>query len=258
MASSTEHCVSAPPAPTCEPMSTARALDGASPVHGHGGLDLAEAEGDRGGGVGGQQQRVVETVGDVRLAGRRAAHAHLGDRHLQLDGAQERDDARELGGGRAAGEADDVLPGRARVDDEAGELDVVEAGRLPRHRRVDAVRGDERVDEVEAGGGHAVQLSDAAGRVDLDGGLGIVRARERDEPRVVVLVGEAVKVDRARVEADEAAETRGLFGGRGISPPQRGVTARGSGGPPTAGSGRSRQGTGEAPPRPRHGSLRRR
>jgi len=37
------------------------------------------------------------------------------------------------------------------------------------------VRGDERVDEVEAVGRHAVQLSDAAGRVDLNGGLGIVR-----------------------------------------------------------------------------------
>ena len=37
------------------------------------------------------------------------------------------------------------------------------------------VRGDERVDEVEGGGGYAVELSDAAGRVDLNGGLGIVR-----------------------------------------------------------------------------------
>ena len=73
------------------------------------------------------------------------------------------------------------------------------------------MRGDERVDEVEVGGGHAVELSDAAVRVDRNGGLGIVRARERDEPRVVVLLGEAVKVDGARVEADEAAETRGLF-----------------------------------------------
>ena len=101
-------------------------------VHGHRGLDLAEAEGDRGGGVGGQQQRVVETVGDVRLAGGRTAHAHLGDRHLQLDGAQQRDDARELGGGGAPGEADDVLPGRTRVDDQAGERDVVEGVRLLR------------------------------------------------------------------------------------------------------------------------------
>ena len=194
-------------------------------VHGHRGLDLAEAEGDRGGGVGGQQQRVVETVGDVRLAGRRAAHAHLADRHLQLDRAQQRDDARELGGGGAPGEADDVLPGRARVDDQAGERDVVEGVRLLGHRRVDAVRGDERVDEVEVGGRHAVQLSDAAGRVDLNGGLGIVRARERDEPRVVVLLGEAVEVDGARVEADEAAETRGLF----VRPRHQPAAARGDG-----------------------------
>jgi hypothetical protein len=49
------------------------------------------------------------------------------------------------------------------------------------------VRGDEHVDEVEAGGRRAVELADAARIVNLNGGLGIVRARERDESHVRVL-----------------------------------------------------------------------
>ncbi len=51
----------------------------------HGRLELAEAERDRAGGVGGQQQRVVDAVRDVRLDRRRAAHAHLLHRREQLD-----------------------------------------------------------------------------------------------------------------------------------------------------------------------------
>ena len=87
------------------------------------------------------------------------------------------------------------------------------------------VRGDERVDKVEAGLRHAVELSDAAVRVDLNGGLGIVRACERDEPRLLVLLGEAVKIDGARVEADEAAETRGFL----VRPRHQPAAARGDG-----------------------------
>ena len=104
-------------------------------VDGHGGLDLAEAVGDRGGRVGGEQQRVVEPVGDVRLVAGRAAHAQLADGHLELDRAQERDDAGELLRRGARGEADDVGARRAGVDDQAGERDVVEGVRLLRHRR---------------------------------------------------------------------------------------------------------------------------
>ena len=84
------------------------------------------------------------------------------------------------------GEADDLRARRAGVDDQAGERDVVERVRLLGHRRVEAARGDEGVDEVEVGGRRAVELGDAAVRVERDGGLGIVRRGERDEPRLVV------------------------------------------------------------------------
>ena len=178
-------------------------------IDGHGGLDLAEAVGDRGGRVGGEQQGIVEPVGDVRLVAGRAAHAHLGDGHLELDRTQEGDDPGELLGGRARGEADDVRARRAGVDDQAGERDVVEGVRLLRDCRVDAARGDEGVDEVEVGGRRAVELGDAAVRVEGDGGLGIVRRGERDEPRLVVPLGEAVEVDRPLVERLEAAEAGG-------------------------------------------------
>ena len=118
----------------------------------HGGLDLAEAVGDRGRGVGGEQQRVVEPVGDVRLVARRPAHAHLAHRHLQLDRAQQGDDAGELLRRRPGGETDDLGARDVRVDDQAGERDVVERVRLLGDGRVQAARGDERVDEVEVRG----------------------------------------------------------------------------------------------------------
>ena len=175
-------------------------------VDGHGGLDLAEAVGDRGGRVGGEQQRVVEPVGDVRLVAGRAAHAQFADRHLELDRAQSRDDPGELLGRRARGQTDDVRARRGGVDDQAGERDVVEGVRLLRHRRVEPARGDEGVDEVEVGGRASVEFGDAAVRVERDGGLGIVRRGERDEPCLVVPLGEAVEVDRTRIEAEEAAQ----------------------------------------------------
>ena len=53
--------------------------------HRHGRLELAEAERHGRGGVGGEQQRVVDAVGDVRLDRRRPPHAHLGHRRQQLD-----------------------------------------------------------------------------------------------------------------------------------------------------------------------------
>ena len=173
----------------------------------HRGLDLAEAEGDRGGCVGGEQQRVVEPVGDVRLAAGRAAHAHLADGHLQLDRPQEGDDAGELLRRRPGGQTHDVRARHVGVDDQAGERDVVEGVRLLGDRDVDAARGDEGVDEVEVRGRVAVERDDGSGLfVDQDAGLGIVRRRERDEPGLVVLRREAVQIDRPLVEACEAAE----------------------------------------------------
>ena len=108
-----------------------------------------------------------------------------------------------------SGEADDVRARRAGVDDEAGERDVVHGVRLFGHRRVDAARGDEGVDEVEVGRGRTVELGDAAVRVEGDGGLGIVRRGERDEPRLVVPLAKLVEVHRPFVECLEAAEAGG-------------------------------------------------
>ncbi len=104
------------------------------------------------------------------------------------------------------GEADDLRARRAGVDDQAGERDVVDGVRLLRDHGVEAARGDEGVDEVEVRGRVTVELGDAAVRVERDGGLGIVRRGERDEPRLVVALREAVQIDRPLVERLEPAE----------------------------------------------------
>ena len=187
-------------------MSTREGVGRRVAVDRHRGLDLAEAVGDRGGRVGGEQQRVVQPVGDVRLVAGRAAHAQLADGHLQLDRAQEGDHAGELLGRGARGEADDLRARDVGVDDQAGERDVAHGVRLLRDHRVEAARGDERVDEVIGGRGRPVELGDAAVRVERDGGLGVVRRGERDEPRLVVALREAVQIDRPLVERLEAAQ----------------------------------------------------
>ena len=83
-----------------------------------------------------------------------------------------------------------------------------------RDHGVEAARGDEGVDEVVVRGRATVELDDAAVRVKGDGGLGIVRRGERDEPRLVVALGEAVQIDRPLVQRLEPAEAGRDFAGR--------------------------------------------
>ena len=71
--------------------------------------------------------------------------------------------------------------GTSRVDEHPRELDVVERHRLLGDREVDAAARDELVEQVELGLGLAVELDDAA-VLDAQRGLGVVRARERDQP----------------------------------------------------------------------------
>ena len=98
--------------------------------HRDGGLDLAEAERGRGGGVGREQQRVVQPVGDVRLVARRAAAAQLGHGQAELGGPEQGQHPGELGRGGARGQPDDLGPGHVRADQPAGELGVGQAHRL--------------------------------------------------------------------------------------------------------------------------------
>ena len=82
---------------------------------------------------------------------------------------------------------------------------------------VDAVRGDEGVERVELGGRPAVQLDDAAVRVDDERRLGIVRAASANRPSAASSSGEAVEVDRLLVQACEAAQAQGSSPSHGRS-----------------------------------------
>ena len=123
-------------------------------------LDLAESVGDGAGRVGGDEQRVVELVGDVGLVARRSPGAHLAHRHLHLDGGEQRDDAGQFGRGGAADQPHDVGATDVDVDHHSRQRHVVERHRLRRHLEVQPVAGDELVDDVEVLGRLAVEFDD--------------------------------------------------------------------------------------------------
>ena len=218
--SSTAHCVSAPGAGTWPPTSSATAFERRVAQQRHGRLQLAEAERDGAGGVGGQQQRVVDAVRDVRLDRGRAAHAHLLHRREQLDRGEQREHAREPARRHAGGQARDLAPRRVAVDEHAREGDLVERHRLLGHGEVDAAARDELVEQVELGLGLAVELDDAT-VLDAQRRLGIVGARERDQAERGILGNEVVAADRPRrveLRAERGARAHGAYGsGRAAS-----------------------------------------
>ena len=134
--------------------------------HGHGGLDLAEAERRGGGRVGGEQQRVVGPVGHVGLVARRTTCPQLGHRHAELDRPEHGEAAGQLGRRHARGEPHELGPGDGRVDAHPCVRDVVERHGLGGHVEVEAVPGDELVEHVEVGGLAGVHLDDPAVVVD--------------------------------------------------------------------------------------------
>ena len=103
---------------------------------------------------------------------------------------------------------------RGAVDEHPRERDVVERHRLLGDREVDAAAGDELVEQVELGLGLAVELDDAA-VLDAQRGLGVVRARERDQPERGVLGHEVVAADgprRVELRAERGARAHGAYG----------------------------------------------
>ncbi len=177
-------------------------------------LELAEAQRHGARRVRCEQERMIDAVGDVGLDRRRAAHAHLLHRREQLDGREESEHARELRRRHARREARDLPARRRDVDETARELDVVERHRLLGDSEVDAAARDELVEQVELGLGLAVELDDAA-VLDAQRGLGVVRARERDQPERGVLGHEIVAADgprRVELRAERGARAHGAYG----------------------------------------------
>jgi hypothetical protein len=162
-------------------------------------LDLAETVGDRAGGVGGDEQWIVELVRHVRLVARRAPDPHLGHRHLHLDRGQQRHDPRQLGGCGAADQPYDVRPWHIDVHSHPREGDVLERHRLLRHLEIDAVARNELVDDVEVL--HRLAVEFHHGPVAHHQRRGrVVRAAHRDEAELRISDGKAVQIHRFRVE----------------------------------------------------------
>ena len=131
--------------------------------HGDRGLELAEAVRDRRGGIGGDQQRMVDAVRDVRLDRRGPAHPHLLHRLEDLDGGEKRERRRDLGGRHARGQPRD-LGARDRRDRRAIRANSTVSSAIASSAtdRSMPVAGDELVDQVELLLGLAVELDHAA------------------------------------------------------------------------------------------------
>ncbi len=175
-------------------------VGGGVPQDGDGRLELPEAVRDGRGGIGGDQQRMVDPVRDVRLDGGRAAHSHLLHRLEDLDRRQEREHLRDLGGRHARDEPRDLPARDGRVDQHAREGERVERHGLLGHGDVDATAGDELVEQVEVRLRLAVELDDPPA-LDAERRLRVEWARERDEAERRILGNEVVAADRpCRVE----------------------------------------------------------
>ena len=112
-----------------------------------------------------------------------------------LDRRQEREHGRDLRRRHAGGETGDVAARHGRIDDHPRELDCVEGHGFLGDSHVDAVEGDELVQQVELGLRLAVELDDAT-VLDHEGGLWVEGAREGDQAERRVLGNEVVAADR--------------------------------------------------------------
>ena len=165
--------------------------------HGHRGLELPEAVCHSRRGVGGDQERVVDAVRDVRLDRRRPSRAHLLHRLEDLDGGEKSQRRRDLGGRHARGQPCDLGARHGGIDDHPCELDRVERHRLLGDGHVEPVARDELVDQVELLLRLPVEL-DHAPLLDPKARLGVEGARERDQAEHRVLGHEIVAADRPR------------------------------------------------------------
>ena len=164
---------------------------------GHRGLELAEAERHRARRVGGDQQWVVDAIRHVRLNRRRAPGAHLRHRLHQLERTQQAEYPSDLGRRHALDEPQDLGARRLVPADHAREGEVVDRHRLLGHGHVDAVGGEEGIDQVEVGLLHAIELDDAPG-FDADRRRRVVGTVEGDQAQLRVLGHDHVTADRLR------------------------------------------------------------
>jgi hypothetical protein len=103
--------------------------------------------------VRGEQQRVVAAVRDVRLVARPSPRAQLRHRHAELVRPQQREDGGQLRRRRPARQPHDLGRGTAGATSRRANATSSSAIACARRVEVDAVRRDERVDDVELASG---------------------------------------------------------------------------------------------------------
>ena len=134
-------------------------------------LDLVEAEGHGGCGIGRELQRIVLGVGHMGLVARRLARPHLGIGEGDLERIQLRDALRRAWPASCHGPAAPAPRAARSCPPACGpRLRCLHRHGLGRDGDVDVVARDEAVDHVEVALEHAVQRDHAA-VLDADAGL---------------------------------------------------------------------------------------
>ena len=140
----------------------------------------------------------------MRLVRGYAPRAQLLEREHQLDGIEQPDHACELRRRQAAREPHELPARDVDVDEHAREREVVERHRLAGDVEIEPVRDDEAVDDVEIGGGAAVQAHDDA-VLDDELRLRIERPAGRDEAQLGMRRDEQLAIELAAARALRSA-----------------------------------------------------
>ena len=174
----------------------------------HGGLDLAEAEGRSCRRVGGQQERIVGTVGDMRLVAWGASCPALGHRHDELGGAEYPQGTREFGGRHTGCKPDDLVARNSGIHAHAREDLIIDRHGLWRDLEVYPVVGDESVEKVEVLSRAGVHLHNHAVG-DHQRGLGITGRVVGQQAERWIGDREAIQIDPLLIHEAEAADPIG-------------------------------------------------
>ena len=148
------------------------------------------------GGVGGNLYRVIFDVGDVGLLGRGAASAHFLHRHHHLDHVHMRNHFDDFRRRHRGGQRDDFAAFDVRIAQHIGQLDRIHRHHFFSAVQIDAVAGDEVVDQVKFAYRFPVQLGYRAVN-DFNRRFRVVRAFHCDKAFFDPLFNEAVLIHRA-------------------------------------------------------------
>ena len=133
------------------------------PRHPHRRLDFRKTPQGGFGSICRQERRVFPAVGDMGLIGRDAPHAHFGQAVHHFEHIHMAHDVDQFGRRTSRGEAQQRLAGNVDIGQHMRKLQRIKRHRLWRHRQIDAVAGDKRIERVEIRFESAIELDHAPG-----------------------------------------------------------------------------------------------